>query len=434
MASEGLTGSRIRERRTIVGLKQADLARKTGISASYLNLIEHNRRRIGGKLLLDIAALLGVQPSALTEGAEAALISGLREAAVGVSVATSELDRAEEFAGRFPGWAEVLSNAHRRILKLERTVETLNDRMAHDPQVAASVHELLTTAAAIRSTGSILAEDKTITKQWRDKFHANIDQDSRRLSDSAKALVGYLDSTDQASDVHSVGSPQDELDTFLESHDYTFAGIEAGTETADDLLQDAPQLVSIGAKHIARLTLERLQSDAKKVSLAALRGEVVLDQLDPIALARRFDVPMSLMLRRLAALPDLQTGMVVCDRSGSFVFRKPVTGFAIPRFGAACPLWPLFDVFALPGQVARRRVHQVGRGRAEFDCFAVAEAAGHADYNNAPLVQATMLIVPLPNNSVIPSDGILQVGSTCRVCARVKCSGRREPSILSEGF
>ena len=75
MARDTLTGSRIRERRSIAGMRQADLARQVGISASYLNLIEHNRRRIGGKLLLDIAQVLGVEPSMLTQGAEAALIA-----------------------------------------------------------------------------------------------------------------------------------------------------------------------------------------------------------------------------------------------------------------------------------------------------------------------------------------------------------------------
>lgn len=433
MASVGLTGSRIRERRVIVGLKQADLARKIGISASYLNLIEHNRRRIGGKLLLDIAATLGVEASALTEGAEAALIASLREAAAGASIAATELDRAEEFAGRFPGWADVLNSAHRRIGALERTVETLNDRMAHDPQVAASVHELLSTAAAIRSTASILAEDKTITEEWRDKFHANIDQDSRRLADSSKALVGYLDAAEHASDAQTVGSPQDELDAFLEAHDYAFAGLEDGSADVDGILHDAPQLASMAAKHIARAALERLQSDARQVALGDLRTALQQDAFDPIALARKFEVSVSLMLRRLAALPDLQTGLVVCDRSGSFVFRKPVSGFAIPRFGAACPLWPLFDVFALPGQVARRRVQQVGRGSSEFDCYAVAEPAHTASYNSAPLVQATMLIVPVTNLAA-PSETPVEVGSTCRVCARSTCAGRREPSILSEGF
>lgn len=442
MASEGLTGSRIRERRIIAGLKQADLARRIGISASYLNLIEHNRRRIGGKLLLDIAATLGVEASALTEGAEAALIASLREAATGANQATekglpiaaSELDRAEEFAGRFPGWAEVLSNAHRRIGALERTVETLNDRMAHDPQVAASVHELLSTAAAIRSAASILVEDKTITAEWRDKFHANIDQDSRRLSDSSKALVGYLDSNDSLHGSQTASSPQDELDAFLDANSYGFEAIEDGSASVEDVIVAGTQLVSIAAQHIARKALERFQADAKQVTLPQLRASLAGQMPDPLVLAREFGVSAALILRRLAALPELQTGLVVCDRSGSFVFRKPVSGFSIPRFGAACPLWPLFDAFALPGQVSLRRVQQLGRGTVAFDCFAVAETVPQTDYNVAPLMQATMLILPIGGHESGAKRPAIEVGSTCRVCARKVCAGRREPSILSEGF
>ena len=95
MNRDSLTGSRIRERRVIAGLKQADLAQQAGISASYLNLIEHNRRRIGGKLLLNIAHVLGVEPSALTEGAEAALIAALREAANDGGLGVAEVERVE---------------------------------------------------------------------------------------------------------------------------------------------------------------------------------------------------------------------------------------------------------------------------------------------------------------------------------------------------
>jgi len=140
MMREGLTGSRIRERRGMAGLKQAELASRIGISASYLNLIEHNRRRIGGKLLLNIASALGVDPSALTEGAEAALIAKLREAASAAQLPKVDVGNADEFAGRFPGWAEVLAAGYRRIGALERTVEALSDRLSHDPKLAASVH------------------------------------------------------------------------------------------------------------------------------------------------------------------------------------------------------------------------------------------------------------------------------------------------------
>ena len=129
MARDTLTGSRIRERRIMGGLKQADLARRAGISASYLNLIEHNRRRIGGKLLLDIAEALDVEPAMLAEGAEATLIAGLREAASDLPQLDVELDRIDEFAGRFPGWAELLAERHKRVMALERTVAALTDRL-----------------------------------------------------------------------------------------------------------------------------------------------------------------------------------------------------------------------------------------------------------------------------------------------------------------
>ncbi|MFC6584473.1 helix-turn-helix domain-containing protein [Sulfitobacter aestuariivivens] len=192
-ATDALTGSRIRERRVMAGQKQAELARQIGISASYLNLIEHNRRRIGGKLLLDIAGALGVEPQALTVGAEAALIATLREAADEAGLSGPEADRADEFAGRFPGWADVLAGTRQRVTALEQTVEALTDRLAHDPYLAASMHELLTTAAAIRSTAAILNENKALEPEWRNRFHANINEDSQRLSDSAQALVAHLD-------------------------------------------------------------------------------------------------------------------------------------------------------------------------------------------------------------------------------------------------
>ena len=76
-----LTGSRVRERRLALGLRQAELAAAAGISASYLNLIEHNRRRVAGEVLIRLAGVLGVEAGALEEGASAGLAEALRAAA-----------------------------------------------------------------------------------------------------------------------------------------------------------------------------------------------------------------------------------------------------------------------------------------------------------------------------------------------------------------
>jgi transcriptional regulator with XRE-family HTH domain len=78
-----LTGTRIRDRRLLVGMKQSALAEAAGISPSYLNLIEHNRRKIGGKLLIGLARALGVEPGVLSDGADATIHDTLRAAAHG---------------------------------------------------------------------------------------------------------------------------------------------------------------------------------------------------------------------------------------------------------------------------------------------------------------------------------------------------------------
>ncbi|HBS49265.1 MAG TPA: transcriptional regulator [Rhodobacteraceae bacterium] len=435
MPRDTLTGSRIRERRSIAGMRQAELARQVGISASYLNLIEHNRRRIGGKLLMNIAGVLGVEPSMLTEGAEAALIATLREAAADTGLHVAEVARAEEFAGRFPGWAETLATAHRRIASLERTVETLSDRLTHDPHLAASLHEVLSSAAAIRSTASILAETGELEPAWRDRFHRNLNQDSLRLAESSKALVAYLDESDAGEDRRGV--PQEEAEAFVAAHDHHFPSLEEGRADADALVARAPQLTSDAARQVARAILRRYASDAALIPLAEMRRALAAQGLDVAALARGFGTDLAAVFRRLATLPEgdlpMPVGLVICDASGSLLFRKPVPGFALPRFGASCPLWPVFSAFSRPLVPIRRRVSQLGRSAARFDCLAVAQPVGAQGFDEDPLYQSTMLILPVPGT---PQEGepVQPVGSGCRVCPRHRCPARREPSILSEGF
>lgn len=429
MPREGMTGSRIRERRSVAGMKQADLARALGISASYLNLIEHNRRRIGGKLLLNIARLLSVEPSMLTEGAEAALIATLRDAANRANLAPAETERADELAGRFPGWAEVLAASHHRITTLERTVDTLTDRLTHDPQLAASVHELLSTAASIRSTASILADEKDLDPVWRDRFHANLNEDSRRLADSSKSLVDYFEAGQGADDVSS--SPQDEVDSFLEENKYSFAALETGEANSEQIVAAAPVLRSSAARHLAHAMLERISQDAARLSLDQLQSAVDAFGVDPVALAQELKVPVALVFRRLASLPDLESGLVVCDRAGSIVFRKPTGQMVIPRFASACALWPLFSALGQPGHLIRTPLVQLGRGRAPFECFAIADVVSAPAYNMAPLLEASMLI--LPTTETVPENA-LEVGVTCRICPQQGCPARREPSILRDGL
>ncbi|MGB5863736.1 MAG: helix-turn-helix domain-containing protein [Sulfitobacter sp.] len=429
MGSGVLTGSRIRERRVMQGLKQADLARDSGISASYLNLIEHNRRRIGGKLLLDIAAALKVEPQALTDGAEAALLGVLGEAAVAADLPEEDAQQAEAFAGRFPGWAKALATSQRRVAMLERTVETLSDRMAHDPHLADSMHELLTTAAAVRSTAEILAGDEMLEREWQDRFHTNLDADSRRLAQSAQSLVGYLEQS--KGPAATAKSPQEEVEAFLAAQGFHFPQFEKSPETAsvDDILSQKTAPLSEAAVFILRGVLGQVRADAKLLPLAALEAQVALSGADPVLLARHFGVPVALILRRLAAVASLDAGLVVCDRSGTVIFRKSVDGFSVPQFDSCCPLWPLFSALGAPGAVLHERVGQHGRGQVQFDAYATTELVMATSYNAPAPARGIMLLLPAPVQVTVGT--VRAVGATCRICQQAQCAARREPSILT---
>lgn len=439
MARETLTGSRIRERRLIAGMRQADLARSVGISASYLNLIEHNRRRIGGKLLISLAQAMGVEPSTLTEGAEAALLASLREAAAEGSVPAAEIERAEEFAGRFPGWADLTASYHRRIEALEQTVQTLSDRLTHDPHLAASLHEVLSTAASIRSTASILAETDELEAEWQDRFHRNINQDAERLADSSRALVKFLDEGTEPQ--VRKATPQEEVEAFLNAHAFHFPELElSGAETStqeiiENVLKGSGDLGSVLSKELARHLLFEFVEDAQKLPF---EGFVKASQglgFDPFRLQQHFGQDMGRVMRRLATLPSDVTGknfgFLQIDGSGAILFRKPVTGFSPAGFGMSCPLWPIYMAFQRPMQPVRKNVRIMGRSATDFECFAYSWPHKAIGNDGEPLFRAAMIV-----HAVDPahSSESLLVGGSCRICPRGDCDARREPSILAQEF
>jgi hypothetical protein len=120
MAIDPIIGTRIRDIRLDQEIRQADLAKMVGISSSYLNLIEHNKRRIAGKLLSDVALALSVAPERLSQGVNTSLLDQLHSAATNLS-AKVELDRAENMAVRYPGWAALIVAQSKQLAALHHT-------------------------------------------------------------------------------------------------------------------------------------------------------------------------------------------------------------------------------------------------------------------------------------------------------------------------
>lgn len=421
MPRGALTGSRIRDRRLSAGIRQADLARTVGISASYLNLIEHNRRRIGGKLVADIARALDCEVSTLTEGAEAVLLAALGEAAAAGGQGAEE-DRAEEFAGRFPGWARLLAERHGRVERLEREVEVLSDRLAHDPQLSASLHEVLTAVTAIRSATSILAGTENLDPAWAARFLGILDAEGRRLAGGAEALARYLER--QGATEPAAAMPREEVEALFAARGWHLPELEeaGGAGAVEALIAGAAEVSSAGGRVLARAALERYAADARAMPLAEVTARADEGAGE---LAARFGVPAEAALRRLALLPGREAGLVIADAAGAITFRRPVAGFPLPRHGAGCPLWPLYQALSRPAVPVAAVVESSGAGTRRFRAEAIAAPRAQADFSAPPVFEATMLLTPAG-----PEGAAEPVGPSCRVCPREACRARREPSIL----
>jgi len=422
MPLSALTGTRLRERRLAAGLRQAEVAAGVGISASYLNLIEHNRRRVGGAVLERLADALGFDRAALAGGADAALVEGLRGAAARGGAAV-ELAGIEDLASRFPGWAAHLVALAGRVDELERALEALNDRMTHDPHLSQSLHEVLSSLSSVRATAAILAETEDLPPDWAGRFHGNLHHDSERLAAGAEALVAYLDAGSSAAE-QGIAAPQEEVEDWLKRHGWGFTD----ADLAGGLAGEVEALASSAARSLARAHLAQAAQDARALPEGAFDAAVAALGPDPFALAGQFGADPVQVMRRLVTRPALGVGLVTCDASGTLTFRKPAAGFPLPRFGAACPLWPLYAALGRPLQPVEALVEIAGQGGGRHRVLAWATTQRPLGPRGPELRAAAMLILPAG-----PAAGpALPVGSSCRVCARGGCVARREPSILAE--
>ncbi|PUB18888.1 hypothetical protein DFP92_101479 [Yoonia sediminilitoris] len=425
MSIERLTGSRIREKRLDLGLRQAAVAEAVGISASYLNLIEHNRRRIGGKLLADIARKLGVETSQLTADADGDLLDQIR-AAAGAFGTKSEVDRAEELSARFPGWSKLIAAQANRLAMLEERVQALTDRMSYDPQLAMSLNEVVSAATSIRSSASILVGQEDLDADWQRRFHENIHADSLRLGAGSEALISYLDAPD--ADVAVVQSPQEEIETFLATSSFHYPQLEKARGDVDAFV--AGVNLSPPASALLRMIARIYQSDAVAMPRRQFAQAAQDCAYDPAALSQAFAVDFAAVLRRFATLSPSeghpQTGLAVVDASGSVTFLKTMPGFRLPRFGGACPLWPIFSAFSRPTQPIMADIVMPGTDQTGLRCYAVADAIERPGFDRPPALRSTMLVLPdLPADS----RNVIPVGVSCRICPRARCNSRREPAM-----
>ena len=108
------------------------------------------------------------------------------------------------------------------------------------------------------------------------------------------------------------------------------------------------------------------------------------------------------------------------DAAGALIFRRRLTAFSIPRFGAGCPLWPLYRALSRPGQPEAALI-EMPQG-ARFRAWAVSQPVAPAGFGAVPVMQAVMLVTPAAPGV---TGEVILAGPGCHLCPRQDCVARR---------
>jgi len=490
---QNLAGLKIRARRKQAGLTQSELARRAGISPSYLNLIECNKRAIAGGLVDRIAAGLGVERSALDGEAERRIVATLEEIASEPELEgpSGHPGPAENLVGRNPGWAGLILSLHRAWRDESQAVVALADRLSRDPFLGDSVHRMLTHAASIRSASEILGtEDLSDTE--RQRFLSIVTADSQLLSAAAKSLLEFFDSTRIR--VRSA-TPAEHVDAFILAEDNCFPALESlaagflarrlegetSAAAAARLLAarslDAPDAGVAGNAATRRFTLVRaalkddtaaalgafleshpalLSEESRRLAASAMHSyaaAAVLMPYEPFleaaerwrydidALCRLFDVSYEQAAHRLATLrlpgaQGVRFAFMRSDASGFVTKRLPLPRLSLPRFGNACPLWTIHAAFQTPGLTARGFGELPSGDQFLFFARAVEKHPPSAALPRH-LVSVMLACAAADAARVAYGDGIdraaatAPIGTICRLCPRADCGHRQEARLIA---
>ena len=461
-----ITGLKIREQRRALGLRQNELARRVGVSASYLNLIERNKRSIGGTLLTAIGRELSLSLDELDGSIERRLHDQLVSLAEDPNVGTQAMrdESIDAFIARQPAWARGAARAYIAFQAAEAEVEELSDRLTHDPVLAEAMHAMLTEITALRSTVEILADPGEITPAQRIRFERIVDEQSARLARTAAALADHFDRTIEARRPRHAA---EEAEEFLHRSDAADAVEAAAARQRSALLADGKDMEAAlaaavarppaiaadwgRARRVAALVLAHAQSAAIPEVEAAIEGcpvvaapfartalirrladAILLPAEHVLALGKRLDWDIdtmvratdgdsALIFRRIADLHRAgapRAGLVVADASGATLARAGALDLLPRSRQLECPVWPLHR--ARPDAVFRAPVRlSVGEMRT---VVAMASPDGMAAY--------MLVFGPDRSTGSEPGPERLFVGPGCRICTHRFCPQRREPSVI----
>jgi predicted transcriptional regulator len=436
------------------------LAGQLGISASYLNLIEANRRPLPANLLIKLAQLFGLDVGAFATDDDGRMVADLTEAFADPVLEEYDLTSVDvrELAAASPEAARAVLGLYRAYQAARATADDLSSQLRDG--------EALPGPDGARAASHVPSEEVSDYVQRASNHFPLLETAAEELAARAKltsddlnaGMVRYLE-RDLGVSVqiahwealpgvlrrYDPGRKTLTLSELLPTRSRTFQlAHQIAIITLGELLERHAvegRFVSPEARVLAKVALANYFAGAVLMPYTAFHQAARDERYDIDVLGRRFRVGFEQVCHRLTTLrrqgaEGVPFHMIRLDVAGNISKRFSASGIRFARFSGVCPRWNVFSAFLTPGMI-RIQVSRMPDGMAYF-CIARTIQKDSGGYHAQQPVQSIGLgcqiefarqLVYADGVNLDSRDTLLPVGVTCRLCERTHCEQRAVPSL-----
>ncbi|MEZ4318795.1 MAG: short-chain fatty acyl-CoA regulator family protein [Myxococcota bacterium] len=442
-------GGKIRAIRRTHKLTQARLAEQLGISASYLNLIEHNRRPLPATLLIQLARRFDLDLQTFAEDDSVRVHTDLMEVLGDPlfddhGLTKSDVDElvehhpnvARAIRTLYDAWRTAWGQARhtdadalgQNVLPSEEVNDFLQAHENHFPELEAAAERLIRDARL---------DPHHIQQGLVSHLHDTLGYDVVFVKANTGGVVRRLDRQRRVLEISELLRPRSR--NFQLAH---AVGLLTRSDELDRLVEH-PVLSGPESRRLARVALANYFAGAVLMPYEAMLEAAVDSRYDIELLGHRFRVSFEQVCHRLTSLrrpgrEGVRFHLIRIDIAGNISKRFSASGIPFARYSGACPRWNVFRALLTPG-VITTQLSEMPDGTRYF-CVARTIRKGDRGYHSTHTVHAIGLGCRIDDApALVYADGIdltrtdqaVPIGVTCRLCERRDCEQRAMPSIGS---
>lgn len=449
-------GRKIRWHRQRLGWTQAELAKRLDISASYLNLLEHDKRSVTVPVLLRLGQVLGVDVEDFADSDDHKLVDELSEALADAVFDHLDLTPADvkELANQAPAGARALLSLYRAYRSAREDAQALGAQVSAGEERGLLEHYSLPSEEVsdmIQRHGNHFPELETAAENlWEEaRLQAG---DLRRglvehLARRHDVRVEVVPARDMAGAVRLFDPRRGRLAisemlplssrVFQLAHQVGLLELERPIER---ILADST-LTTEDSRALARVALANYFAGAVMMPYEPFLEAARSSRYDIELLEHRFLAGFEQVCHRLTTLhrpgaAGVPFHMVRIDIAGNISKRFSGSGIRFARYGGSCPRWNVHAAFMSPGHI-RTQLSKMPDGTMYF-CIARTVRKGGGGYR----VPQTRLAIGLGcrvefARELVYADGVdvnnheaaVPIGVSCRLCERMDCHQRAFPPM-----